>query len=139
MNQQLITGPLENAVVKDRYVIQRHLDNGEYGHIYKVLDSQNKNLPLVMKITEDCKAFKVEVHIMKKVSKNEVKLHKKDSIPDVIEQGLIMQENENTSRLLAYIIMPRYGFNLDYWFEKLKCKISTVTTMDIGLRLIRFF
>ena len=41
--------------------------------------------------------------------------------------------------MLAYIIMPRYGYNLDYWFEKLKFNISTVTTLDIGLRLLRFF
>ena len=103
------------------------------------MDSKNPNIPLVMKITEDCKAFKVEVHIMKKIAKNDIKLHQKDSVPEVVEQGLILQENDNTSRLLAYVIMPRYGYNLDYWFEKLKFNISTITTMDIGLRLIRFF
>ena len=41
--------------------------------------------------------------------------------------------------MLAYVVMPRYGFNLEYWLDKRRQKVSTSTILDIGLRLIRFF
>ena len=34
--------------------------------------------------------------------------------------------------------MPRYGYNLDDWFEKLKFKICKNTILDIGIRLSYF-
>jgi serine/threonine protein kinase len=103
------------------------------------MDSKNPKIPLVMKVSEDCKALNLEVHIMKKVEKNDLRLKEKDNFPDVIDYGLILKGNDNTKTILTYIIMPRYGYNLYYWFEKLRFKISKVTAIDIGLRLIRFF
>jgi serine/threonine protein kinase len=48
---------------------------------------------------------------------------------------MILQTNQDTVKedLLSYMIMPRYGKNLEDFFEKQKCKVSNNTILEIAL------
>ena len=60
---------IEGAVLKERYHVQRLIDQGSFGKVYKVVDSKNKTLPLAIKICSDHSKFGKEIKIMKKIYK----------------------------------------------------------------------
>lgn len=132
MDQELIVGQLEKATLKNRYIIGRHLDSGSNGHVYKITDIENPKIPLVLKISDECLPFSEEINTMRKISA----AFKDTSIPNVVAYGILHQELEGVSSMNAYLIMPRYGHNLDTWFEKMKFKISVETILDLAQRLL---
>jgi hypothetical protein len=74
-------------VLKNQYIIGRHLDSGSNGKVYKVIDSKNPKANLVIKVSEDVKGLSLEVNTMIKISKD---LNEStDSIPGVVDYGLI--------------------------------------------------
>lgn len=128
MDQELIIGELEKGTLKNRYIIGRHLDSGSNGHVYKIVDKENPKIPLVLKISDECLAFSEEINTMRKITAT----CKDASIPNVVAYGILHQELEGVSTMNAYFIMPRYGHNLDTWFEKMKFKISIETILDLA-------
>lgn len=65
---------------------------------------------------------------MKKSYKKSQEIHNdsKCSIPEVVEYGMIIKNSENLLQqeepvLMSYMIMPRYGGNLENYFEKQGC------------------
>jgi hypothetical protein len=50
-----IQGQIEGSILKERFTIARLIDCGSFGKVYKCIDLQNKNRPLVIKITNDYK------------------------------------------------------------------------------------
>ena len=78
-----IDGDLENKFIKDRYIIGRHLDSGNNGKIYKIIDERDPRLLLVMKISENYMAFAKEISFTKKISKAS------DGATPIIDYGLI--------------------------------------------------
>ena len=54
-NPDSIYGELEKQIVKNRYQIGRHLDNGSNGMIHKVVDTLKPKTPLVIKLSDNCK------------------------------------------------------------------------------------
>ena len=49
---------------KGKYQIGRYLDQGQYGKIFKVTDTANKTLPLVVKVQEVSDQFRQEVNTL---------------------------------------------------------------------------
>ena len=69
---------------------------------------------------------------MKKIySKNTNNL--KQCTPEVVEFGMIVHTVDGNEELLSYMIMPRYGQNLETYFEKQKCKISQSSILHIAI------
>ena len=62
---------------------------------------------------------------MRKIYKKQNK-NSNYSTPEVVEYGMILFNNQQTAKeeLLSYMIMPRYGQNLEQYFEKQKCHLS---------------
>lgn len=88
----MVKGELPGQVLKDRYLIGRHIDNGSFGQVYKIIDLQNQTRPLVIKISSDYKLFGKEINAMKKSFKKsqEIQSDPLCSSPEVIEYGMII-------------------------------------------------
>jgi len=130
-----IQNKIEGSVLKGRYAIGRLIDRGSFGRVFKCIDLQDKNRPLVVKIASDYKQFGNEINSMRKIYKKKSNNFSKYSTPEVVEYGMILFKNQTTIKeeLLSYMIMPRYGQNLEHFFEKQKCKISHNTILEIAL------
>jgi len=50
-----IKNQIEGSILKERFAIGRLIDQGSFGKVYKCIDLNNKNRPLVVKITNDYK------------------------------------------------------------------------------------
>lgn len=92
-----------------------------------------------MKITDDCMPFTNEINTMRKIKSDKSPRAKSDSTPVVIDYGLINHEIEGEATMKAYLIMPRYGNNLEAWFEKIEFKLNRATILDLGQRLLTVF
>ena len=66
---QFVEGDIEGAVLKNRYLVCRQLDEGSFGQVYKCVDLQDKHRPLVIKISSQYKIFYKEINAMKKMQK----------------------------------------------------------------------
>lgn len=130
-----IQNKIEGSVLKTRYVIGRLIDKGSFGKVFKCIDLQNKNRPLVVKIASDYKQFGNEINSMRKIYKKQSHNISKYSTPEVVEYGMILFTTQATIKeeLLSYMIMPRYGQNLEHFFEKQKCNISNASILEIAL------
>jgi serine/threonine protein kinase len=108
---------------------------GSFGKVFKCTDLQDKNRALVVKIASDYKQFGNEINSMRKIYKKQSKDISKYSTPEVVEYGMILFNNQDTLKeeLLSYMIMPRYGQNLEHFFEKQNCNISNNTILEIAL------
>lgn len=136
-NPEVVKGELEKNMIKNRYLIGRHLDSGSNGMIYKIVDNQNQKVPLVIKLSEDCMAFSQEINHTKKIYKSGAKNCSGISqTPQVVDYGLINQIKHGKETLLAYMIIPRYGHNLDTFFTKQNQHLNRQSILDLGLRII---
>ena len=93
----MIKGEISGQVLKERYLVGRHIDNGSFGQVYKVVDLQNQARPLVIKISLDYKLFGKEINAMKKSYKKSLEIHNdsKCSTPEVVEYGMIIKNSDN--------------------------------------------
>ena len=136
MHQEQIIGKLQGAQLKNRYTVGRYLDSGQNGKVYKVVDAKHPKAALVLKISENCKQFSVEIHQMKKIFQQN-KLDGQSSTPEVIDYGLVnLVEEDKVEKMMAYVIMPRYGVNLDEYFVKIDQNFSRESILDLALRLL---
>ena len=62
-----IKNKIEGSVLKGRFEIGRLIDKGSFGKVYKCVDLQDKNRPLVVKIASDYKQFGNEINSMRKI------------------------------------------------------------------------
>ena len=62
-----IQNKIEGSVLKGRYAIGRLIDRGSFGRVFKCIDLQDKNRPLVVKIASDYKQFGNEINSMRKI------------------------------------------------------------------------
>ena len=89
----MVQGELTGQVLKQRYLIGRHIDNGSFGQVYKIIDLINKERPLVIKISSDLKLFGKEINAMKKAYKQASQVLEDDkscSTPEVVDYGMII-------------------------------------------------
>ena len=140
----MIKGEISGQVLKERYLVGRHIDNGSFGQVYKVVDLQNQARPLVIKISLDYKLFGKEINAMKKSYKKSLEIHSdhKSSIPEVVEYGMIIKNSDNLLEqeepvLMSYMIMPRYGGNLENYFEKQGCHMTNESILQFGISMLR--
>lgn len=137
----IINGEIVGSILKKRFCIQSLLDQGSFGKVYRLIDLKNKKLPLVVKISPDYKNFGKEIHAMRKIYKKSRESQMRDtwSTPNVIDYGMIIKceaGNSEEQELMSYCIMPRYGTNLETYFEKMKCKLSKASVLDLGLAIL---
>ena len=142
---EMIKGELTGQILKGRYLIGRHIDNGSFGQVHKIIDLQDKTRPLVIKISADYKLFGKEINAMKKAYKKTSDFVGKDqscSIPEVVEYGMIIQSSQNLQSneepvLMSYMIMPRFGSNLENYFEKQSCKMTNKSILHFGICMLK--
>ena len=62
------------------------------------------------------------------------------SVPEVIHFGTINHRPQkgdlHSTQALSYFIMPRYGENLEFYFEHLEKKLSTISILKLGKKII---
>jgi serine/threonine protein kinase len=134
---EVIKGQLEKSVLKEQFMIGRHLDSGSNGKVYKVIDSKQPKANLVIKISEDVKGLSQEVNTMIKISKGLCVSEPGDSIPRVVDYGILsLEQKGGQETLMAYMIIPRYGINLDDYFLKMKYIWSKNTILDLALGVL---
>lgn len=121
---------LVGGVLKDRYIIGRFLDQGSNGLVHKITDKENPQAQLVIKLASDAASFGSEVSCMKRIAKHSTG---RFNTPQVVSYGMAVRGEDN---LLAWVIMPRYGTNLENYFEKMKHKMSIESILDVGLAMI---
>ena len=76
-------------------------------------------------MTSEYMEFAQEIKMMRRISRHS---SERFSTPEVVDYGLAMHKNQ----LHAWVIMPRYGFNLDLYCGKLEYKLSNESILDIG-------
>lgn len=59
-----VTEQLTGCILKRRYLIGRQIDCGSFGRVFKVIDLQSQDTPLVIKVCEDYKLFAKEISAM---------------------------------------------------------------------------
>lgn len=81
---------------------------------------------------------------MKKSYKKSQEIHNdsKCSIPEVVEYGMIIKNSDNLLEqeepiLMSYMIMPRYGGNLENYFEKQGCQMTNESILQFGICMLR--
>lgn len=123
----MIEGELKGAVIKERFVIGRLLDRGSFGKVYKIVDINDKHRPLVIKMSEEVQAFALEIKAMKKI------FQYNEKTPEVVDYGLIVHQKQGKEmKMLSYMIMPRFGENLETFFEKSKRQLPLKMINQIG-------
>ena len=149
---QFVDGDIEGAVLKNRYLVCRQLDEGSFGQVYKCVDLQDKQRPLVIKVSSQYKIFYKEINAMKKMQKIMTKTVGQESeVPEIIHYGIIALKNnfsdieqqpmecdneDQQYQLMSYFIIPRFGQNLEDYFEIVKNKLSRKSAYGLGLRII---
>lgn len=58
---------------------------------------------------------------------------KSDSVSTVVDYGMAIKGEI----LYAWVVMPRYGCNIDNLFDRMDCKFSMSTIYDIGVALLK--
>jgi serine/threonine protein kinase len=111
---------LVGNILQDKYLIGEFLDKGSHGRVHKITDMTNPKTPLVIKIASNTPQFTEEIKIMKIVNK------------DVESLGKFCQNGN----LMAWVIMPRYGSNLENCFKKIGSKFSKGCIYEIGTAVL---
>ena len=120
---------IPGSIIQNRYKIDRFLDQGANGQVYIVRDMSDPNANLVIKLSKCYKEFALEIKIMKRIKKHSTK---GSLYTDVVAYGMALQKDT----IMAYLIMPRYGYNLDVLFHKTKYQLSKSSIYDIGLAVL---
>ena len=118
-----------HSLKEGRYTIIKYLDRGQNGFVYVVTDLKKPSSLLVMKMTSEYMEFAQEIKMMRRISRHS---SRRFSTPDVVDYGLAMHK----SQLHAWVIMPRYGYNLDFYCGKLEYKLSHESILDIGKAML---
>lgn len=71
---------------------------------------------------------------MRKIHSKQKKNTNKYATPEVVEYGMILFTNQqaNNEELLSYMVMPRYGQNLETYFERQQCNISNASILEVA-------
>ena len=88
---------------------------------------KNPSENLIIKITEDHQNFAKEIATLRRVDRFS------ETSPEVVGYGLIKFKD----KLYAWVIMPRYGMNLETYLKSVKRKISKSSIYDIGRALLK--
>ena len=100
----------------------------------------------MIKVATDYRSFGKEIGTMKKIFRK-ANFDPICSTPDVIDYGMLIQqksqeENEKNERdsdlvLMSYVIMPRFGINLDKFFEESsQYRLTNSSILHLGLEII---
>lgn len=60
---------LPGYIIRDRYIVGHLIDKGTCGQVYKIVDLQNRQVPLAIKVTEQSDLFEMENQIKRQVWK----------------------------------------------------------------------
>lgn len=110
-------------------MINKFLDKGSNGSVYCVMDKTDRKAQFVVKITKEYKVFAKEIKMMRRISKLSTG---KNCCPEVVAYGMAIQKGV----LMAWMIMPRYGHNLEYICYKMDFKLSRQSIYDIGTAIL---
>ena len=90
-----------------------------------------------MKISEEYKSLGAEIRNQRKIYERSQKVDRCFySTPEVVDYGLMNVKHPDENVLNAYMIMPRYGRNIEHIFEKCGFVFSKATILNIGLAVI---
>ena len=148
----VVTSQIVGCILKSRYLIGRQLDQGSFGKIYKVIDLEDKDRPLVIKICAQTNLFAKEVSAMQNITsrKNVSECSMEIDTPEVIAYGMLMvsddasvkiklsKKSDAEKNMLSYLIMPRFGRNIEQYFEKQKRILNKASIYHLGLACLDF-
>lgn len=146
----VVTEELTGCILQRRYLVGRALDAGSFGRVFKVVDLQDKELPLVMKVCEDHRMFAKEISAMHNIYKKAKNFtgFTQGKTPEVICYGMVMicdeadladtertfdEEELSDKKMMSYLIMPRFGRNLETYFESQKRVLHKSSIYHLGL------
>ena len=92
---EIVLDNIEGKVLNDRYKIERFLDMGGSGEVYKAIDVKNDGgCPLVVKVLERSSKFKNEIQNLLKINELKIDLKEKSKTagvlgktPEIIDYG----------------------------------------------------
>ena len=103
-------------------MICRLIDKGSFGQVFKVIDLEEKEKPLAMKLQPTSHLFEKEIRALKSIwnrrqsLKIDMNLLSMCKTPEIITSGLInlddtskLEKPRNEDATHAYIMMPRFG------------------------------
>ena len=132
----VVSEEVTGCILKRRYLIGRQVDRGSFGRVYKVIDLQDQERPLVIKVCDDYKLFAKEIaamhNIHRKCTPQATRADRPagtSRTPEVVAYGMVMvcdgfeagtqinKRDISERKLMSYLIMPRFGRNLETYFE----------------------
>lgn len=120
---------MEGCTLNDRFVITKFIEKGSNGKVYSVMDNNNPEAHLVVKFDSNYKSFAQEIKIMRRIGQQQgtAKL-----TPDALDYGMAIKGE----KLYGWVIMPRYGRNIEQLFDKMDYKFSKNTIYKIGVAFL---
>lgn len=118
--------------------------------VFKAVNKKNKivaNTPLAIKFTKDEQTFSREAKAIKQIKASIIKNTEDGSAlrtqtPSIVQMGqAYLCKNNGRGRapaeeLNSYIVMSRYGKDLETYFQDLDYKVSQETVYNLGFKLI---
>lgn len=144
----VLTDKVEGGLLQNRYKVGRLIDKGSFGLVYKVTDTQARSKqPLVVKMSEKTKIFCKEISAIKNIWKTSQAAQADQSnlgkTPEVKAYGTLVVTDSNQSsadpqeyKLMSYLVMPRYGINLESLFQCRNNQFSKESTYFLGIQLL---
>lgn len=144
----------ESSKIGDRFKVIKKLDEGSFGQVFKVNDLRDTERKLAIKICSESASFEEEIKAMVQIHRKTLKAYpqvqKYYSTPEVIQSGklvalpksVIKAEAVSYADLAAankysFVVMPRYGLNIEQYYEATKTTFSKANTYFIGYAVLQ--
>lgn len=145
---------LEGTILKDKYMVGRLIDRGSFGKVYKVTDTANSDRPLVIKVSNQNELIAKEIKTMKNIWRKGKALRISGSdlgmTPEVVACGMVIDlesnklglsteqimSNRENFNISSYVIMPRFGMNLEDLFQRRKNQFTKQQIWSLGIQLL---
>lgn len=119
--------------------------------MFKVVDLQDKETPLVVKVCEDHRLFAKEISAMHNIERRAESIRQPgctSKTPKVVAYGMVMvcdeaeladtdktldEEEMSDKVMMSYLIMPRFGRNLETYFESQKRALHKSSIYHLGM------
>lgn len=144
------------AVLQSNYVIGSQIGIGSFGQVYEAIDMKRKDVPLVVKFSSNLNLAQREIEAMQTIweeANNKKKLDRNRIIytPRIYGSGFVIKEatqgktsrksprsskDSSSGEKMSYYIMPRFGQNLEQYFDQQERNLSKSSIYSLGIALL---
>ena len=111
----------------------KKLGKGSFGSVYEAYDVRTQS-GYVIKISKDFTIMGKEIQAMKAFHAANPK--DGEMVPKVIAYGMFNNVTEDRKNLYSFYVMPRFGEDIESYFQEQDKKFSLSTIVRLGIKMI---